>query len=116
MKIEERIMDSIVILRLVGDVASSECGTLLKSKVRSLASHGYRNVVLDLERVGLVDSTGLGEIVCAQITLTRRGGIVKLLHLTTRMQDLLIMTKLVKVFETFDSEADAVRSFSAPTA
>jgi anti-sigma B factor antagonist len=59
-----------------------------------------------------VDSAGLGEIVRCFTTVSRKNGKLKLLHLTKRIQDLLSITKLITVFETYDSEQDAVKSFS----
>ena len=63
-----------------------------------------------------IDSAGLGEIVRTYTTVSRQGGSLKLLNLTKRIQDLLSITKLLTVFETYDSEGDAVRSFSSPEA
>jgi anti-sigma B factor antagonist len=70
-------------------------------------------VVLNLEGVPYIDSAGLGEIVRTYTTISRQGGSMKLLNLTKRITDLLSITKLLTVFETYDNEADAVRSFSA---
>ena len=78
-------------------------------KVRALAS---ARVVLNLGGVDYVDSAGLGELVGAYTTVTRAGGKMKLLNVTKKMRDLLSITKLLTVFETFDSEQDAVKSFN----
>ncbi len=74
---------------------------------------GHKKVVLNLAEVPYIDSAGLGEIVRTYTTVSRQGGSLKLLHLTKRITDLLSITKLLTVFETFDSENEAVQSFSA---
>jgi anti-sigma B factor antagonist len=86
---------------------------LLKDKLNSLLQQGRRKVVLNLEEVPYIDSAGLGQIVGGYTTITRQGGSLKLLNLTKRITDLLSITKLLTVFETYDSEADAVRSFTS---
>ena len=86
---------------------------MLKDKVNSLVNQGHRKIVLNLADVPYVDSAGLGEIVRTYTTVSRHGGSMKLLNLTKRITDLLAITKLLTVFETFDVESDAVRSFSA---
>ena len=74
---------------------------------------GKNKIVLNLANVPYIDSAGLGEIVRTYTTVSRQGGSLKLLNLTKRIHDLLSITKLLTVFETFDSEGEAVRSFSA---
>ena len=73
---------------------------------------GKKKLVLNLEGVPYIDSAGLGEIVRTFTTVSRQGGSLKLLNLTKRIEDLLAITKLLTVFETFDSEAEAVQSYS----
>ena len=85
---------------------------LLKDKVNSLILQGRKKLVLNLADVPYVDSAGLGEIVRTYTTVTKQGGSLKLANLTKRITDLLSITKLLTVFDTYDSEADAVRSFS----
>jgi anti-sigma B factor antagonist len=82
--------------------------------VNSLVNQGQRKIVLNLAEVPYLDSAGLGEVVRAYTTVTKQGGSLKLLNLTKRITDLLSITKLLTVFDTFDSEDEAVRSFSAP--
>jgi anti-sigma B factor antagonist len=86
---------------------------LLKDKVNSVTMQGRRKIVLNLADVPYIDSAGLGEIVRTYTTVSRQGGQMKLLNLTKRITDLLSITKLLTVFETYDNEADAVRSFSS---
>jgi anti-sigma B factor antagonist len=76
-------------------------------------NQGYSKLLLNLEGVPYIDSAGLGEIVRTYTTVSRQGGSLKLLNLTKRITDLLAITKLLTVFETFDSETDALKSFSA---
>jgi anti-sigma B factor antagonist len=86
---------------------------LLKDKINSLLAAGKKKLLLNLESVPYIDSAGLGEVVRTYTTVSRQGGSLKLLNLTKRITDLLSITKLLTVFETFDSENEAVRSFSA---
>ena len=113
MQIDERAVGDVVVLDLKGKVTLGEGDELLKDKVNSLVNQGKKKIVLNLEGVPYIDSAGLGEIVRTYTTVSRQGGSLKLLGLTKRITDLLSITKLLTVFETFDSESDAVRSFSA---
>src|SRR4029078_305301 len=113
MQIEERSAGDVTVLDLKGKMTLGEGDELLKDKINSLVQQGRRKVVLNLEGVPYIDSAGLGEIVRTYTTINRQGGSLKLLNLTKRITDLLSITKLLTVFETYDSEADAVRSFSA---
>jgi anti-sigma B factor antagonist len=113
MQIEERRVGDVVVLDLKGKITLGEGDELLKDKVNSLVNQGHRKLVLNLEGVPYIDSAGLGEIVRTYTTVSRQSGSLKLLNLTKRITDLLSITKLLTVFETFDSESEAVRSFSA---
>jgi anti-sigma B factor antagonist len=113
MQIEERKVGEVVVLDLKGKITLGEGDELLKDKINSLVNQGYTKLLLNLEGVPYIDSAGLGEIVRTYTTVSRQGGSLKLLNLTKRITDLLAITKLLTVFETFDAESDAVRSFSA---
>ena len=113
MQIEERVVGDVVVLDLKGRVTLGEGDQLLKDKVNSLVNQGRKRMVLNLAGVPYVDSAGLGEIVGSYTTVSRQGGSLKLLNLTKKITDLLAITKLLTVFETFESEDEAVRSFSA---
>lgn len=113
MQIEERAVGDVTVLDLKGRVTLGEGDELLKDKVNSLINQGRRKLILNLAEVPYVDSAGLGEIVRTYTTVSRQGGSLKLLSLTKRITDLLSITKLLTVFETFESEDEAVRSFSA---
>jgi anti-sigma B factor antagonist len=113
MQIDERNVGDVVVLDLKGKVTLGAGDELLKDKVNSLVNQGHRKIILNLADVPYVDSAGLGEIVRTYTTVSKNGGSLKLLNLTKRITDLLAITKLLTVFETFDAESDAVRSFSA---
>jgi anti-sigma B factor antagonist len=113
MQIEERAVGDVMILDLKGKITLGEGDELLKDKINSLVNQGQRKIVLNLAGVPYIDSAGLGEVVRTYTTVSRQGGSLKLLNLTKRITDLLSITKLLTVFETFESENDAVRSFSA---
>jgi anti-sigma B factor antagonist len=113
MTIQERVVGTVTVLDLNGKLVLGDGDTLLKDKIHSLVFQSRKNIVLNLGGVSYVDSSGLGAIVASFVTAKNNGGQVKLLNLTTRLQDLLTIAKLLTVFETFDTEADAVRSFPA---
>ena len=113
MQITERQVGDVMILDLKGKITLGEGDELLKDKVNSLVNQGRRKIVLNLAEVPYLDSAGLGEVVRAYTTVSRQGGSLKLLNLTKRITDLLSITKLLTVFETYDSETEAIRSFSA---
>ena len=112
MEIAERTVNDITVLDLKGKMTLGEGDELLKDKINSLLAAGKKKLVLNLEGVPYIDSAGLGEIVRTFTTVSRQGGSLKLLNLTKRIEDLLSITKLLTVFETFEAEADAIKSFS----
>lgn len=112
MEIVERTVSDVTVLDLKGKMTLGEGDELLKDKLNTLLTGGKKKLLLNLEGVPYIDSAGLGEIVRAFMTVSREGGKLKLLNLTKRIEDLLSITKLLTVFETFDSEADAIKSFS----
>ena len=113
MKIEERTVGNVTILDLKGKLTLGDGDTLLKDKVHSLLHQGRKHFLLNLGDVPYIDSAGIGEVVSTFATVSRQGGTLKLLNLTKRIHDLLAITKLLTVFDTFDNEAEAVTSFSA---
>jgi anti-sigma B factor antagonist len=115
MVIEERVVGEVTILDLKGKMTLGEGDELLKDKINSLIHQGQKKLLLNLESVPYIDSAGLGEIVRTYTTVSRQGGNLKLVNLTKRITDLLSITKLLTVFETFDSEAEALKSFQAST-
>jgi anti-sigma B factor antagonist len=113
MQIDERTVGDVLVLDVNGRITLGEGDEILKDKVNSLLNQGKKKIVLNLADVPYVDSAGLGAIVRTYTTVSRQGGSLKLLNLTKRITDLLSITKLLTVFETYDSEDDAVQSFSA---
>ncbi len=113
MQIEERIVGDVTILDLKGKMTLGEGDELLKDKINSLIHQGKKKLLLNLEGVPYIDSAGLGEIVRTYTTVSRQGGSLKLVNLTKRITDLLSITKLLTVFETFDAEKDAISSFQS---
>lgn len=112
MQIEERPTGDVMILDLKGKLTIGEGDELLKDKINSLIQQGHKKLVMNLEGVPYVDSAGLGEIVRTYTTVSRQGGSLKLLHLTKRIKDLLTITKLLQVFDVFETEQEALQSFS----
>ena len=112
MQIEERAAGDVIILDLKGKMTLGEGDETLKDKVDTLTAQGRKKLVLNLAEVPYIDSAGLGEIVRTYATVSRQGGSLKLLNLTKRIEDLLSITKLLTVFETFDTEAEAINSFA----
>jgi anti-sigma B factor antagonist len=113
MQIHQRAVGDVMIVDLSGKMTLGEGDELLRDKVNSLVQQGQKKIVLNLAEVPYIDSAGLGEIVRTYTTVSRQGGNLKLLSLTKRIQDLLAITKLLTVFETFENEQDAVKSFGA---
>jgi anti-sigma B factor antagonist len=111
MQIEERIVDGVTILDLKGKMTLGEGDELLKDKINSLMNQGRGKILLNLEGVPYIDSAGLGEIVRTYTTVSRQGGTMKLVNLTKRITDLLAITKLLTVFETYDNESEALKSY-----
>ena len=111
MKIVERQVGDVVILDLHGKILIGEGDDALRDAVTRLGDGGKTKILLNLADVPYVDSAGLGEIVRCYTTVSKKGGKLKLLNLTAKIRDLLAITKLLTVFETSDSEADAVKSF-----
>lgn len=112
MDIVERTVNDVTILDLKGKMTLGEGDELLKDKINSLLAAGRKKLLLNLEGVPYIDSAGLGEVVRTYTTVSRQGGSLKLLNLTKRIEDLLSITKLLTVFDTFDSEAEAVQSYT----
>jgi anti-sigma B factor antagonist len=112
MQIEERVVDDVTILDLKGKITLGDGDEVLRDRINSLALQNRLRVILNLEDVPYIDSAGLGVIVRTYTTISRQGGQLKLVNLTKRITDLLSITKLLTVFETFDTEAEALQSFS----
>jgi anti-sigma B factor antagonist len=113
MQIEERVVNDVTILDLKGKITLGDGDEALKEKINSLVQQNRRRILLNLADVPYIDSAGLGEVVRTYTTVSRQGGKLKLVNLTKRITDLLSITKLLTVFETFESVPEAVKSFKA---
>ena len=112
MQLEQRFAGDVAIIKVTGDITLNKGGdVLLKDKVQSLLQQGHKHLLVDLSGVSYVDSAGLGELVQLYATTRNHGGALKLLNVTKRLRDLLVVTKLLTVFEAFDDEASALGSF-----
>ena len=112
MELRERSAGEVTVIAVTGDITLSKGGDVqLRDKVESLLLRGKKWLVLDLGGVVYVDSAGLGQLVQLQATTLRHGGSLKLLNLTKRMSDVLVVTRLSTVFDSYGSEAEAVASF-----
>lgn len=112
MHIEERQSGDVMILDLTGKLTIGEGDELLKDKINSVLHQGHKKLLLNLSNVPYVDSAGLGQMVSTLHSVNRQGGKLKLLNLTSRIKDLLSITKLLTVFDSFDDEREALDSFS----
>ncbi|HTU45687.1 MAG TPA: STAS domain-containing protein [Bryobacteraceae bacterium] len=111
LEVAQREIENILILDLHGRLILGPDATDLRGTVVSVSSQGKNNVIVNLKDVDYIDSTGLGTLVIAHSTFEKAGGAMKLLHLSKRSAELLILTKLSTVFELFDDEQAAINSF-----
>ena len=108
---EQREREGIVILDLHGRLVVGEATSALREKIRELSETGRHNLIVNLQDVDYIDSTGLGGLVISYTTLKKAGGALKVTNLSRRNIELLVLTKLSTVFEVFNDEQDAVNSF-----
>ncbi|HOQ45214.1 MAG TPA: STAS domain-containing protein [Bryobacteraceae bacterium] len=111
-KITLRQVGDVTVLDVAGRITLGEGSSHLRESIRELLGNGKKKILLNLSEVSYIDSSGIGELVSGFTSVTNQGGQLKLLNLTKRVRDLLQITKLYTVFEVFDDEAAAVRSFS----
>jgi anti-sigma B factor antagonist len=114
-KIEERNIGQVTILDIVGRLTIDQAAEHLKDKINSLVSQQRTHVLLNLKNVPYIDSGGLGQLVASYGSVMKAGGALKLLNVGSRNHDLLSITRLVTLFETFDTEAEGVQSFATIT-
>lgn len=113
LQIQKRENGQVAILDLDGRLTLGEDSVTLRDSVRGLLADGHKNIVINMKNVDYVDSSGLGELVSAFATAKRDDAKLKLINLAQRVHGLLQITKLLTVFETYDSEEEAIRSFEA---
>ena len=109
--VKERQAGDVTILDLNGEVRMGDGSIALRDSIRKLADNGKQKLLLNLAGVKYVDSSGIGELIANYTTVTRQGGQLKLLNLTDRIQNLLVITKLLTVFDSYDNEPEALKSF-----
>ena len=115
MEIIERTVGAITILDLNGKLTIDEGAQLLKDKSESLVFQARVHVIVNLGSVPYIDSGGLGQLVACYTTLAKAGGRLKLMNVNKKNHDLLSITKLVSVFDSFDTEREAIESYATPT-
>jgi len=111
--IHERREGDLAILDLKGRIRISGGTLALHKSIRCLAEEGKTKILLNLAGVTHIDSTGLGELISSHVTLTNKGGQIKLVHLTERLQDIMTITELVTVFDIYHNDPDALGSFKS---
>lgn len=112
MKIHEQIKEGITVIKLSGKLISGPELMGLKTAFQNTVNQDrHKKVLLDLGDVSWMDSSGLGVIVSGHTTIRRAGGEMKILNATKKIHELFIITKLITVFDTFQDENEALRSF-----
>jgi anti-sigma B factor antagonist len=111
-KLTNRQVGDVTVIDANGRITLGEGSSTFRDSIRDLTAKGNKKILLNLGDVSYIDSSGIGEMVSGFTSVTNQGGQLKLLNLTKRVKDLLQITKLYTVFEVFDDEAAAVRSFS----
>lgn len=113
MKITERRIGDVVVVDLAGKLTLSDDVDRLKDRINKLVFRDEKHIVVNLAEVTSIDSSGLGELVACYTTAWRAGAVIKVANAGKRIHDLLVLTKLFTIFDTYESEAAAVESFSA---
>lgn len=111
MKANTRTVDDVEIITLQGKITIGAGDTQLREVITNAVNAGRTKILLDLAGVTTIDSSGIGELVSSYTTVTNRGGKLKLLHLPAKLNELLHITQLITVFEVYDNEDEAIRSF-----
>lgn len=111
-KMSSRQVGDVTVVDATGRITLGEGATIFRDTIRDLAAKGNKKILVNLADVSYIDSSGIGEMVSSFTTVTNHGGQLKLLSLTKRVKDLLQITKLYTVFEVFEDESSAVRSFA----
>jgi anti-sigma B factor antagonist len=111
LNIHSREADGVMMLDLKGRITTGEPSVTVRDAVRREIDNGFKNIILDMGEIAYIDSAGLGELIAAYTTVKNRGGHLKLLHLTKRLNELMQITKLYTVFDVYDDEVRALGSF-----
>lgn len=107
-----REVDGVSVVALEGRIVLGEESNALREKVKGMINEGKKKVVLNMQNVTFIDSAGLGTLVAAHHSAKSQGAALKLAHLGSKFQEVLQITKLLTVFDVYNSEAEAVASFS----
>lgn len=113
MKIETRSIGDVQILDCSGKITLGEGTISVRNAVRDIVQRGPKKIVLNLADINYIDSSGVGELVSTYTTVMNSGGQLKLLNLTKKIRELLTITKLLTVFDTYEDEKAALASFEA---
>ena len=111
LEVTERQAGDVTILDMNGSVRMGEGAIALRNSIRGLSDGGKKKILLNLGGVKNIDSSGIGELIANYTTVSRDGGQLKLLNLTDKIQNLLVITKLLTVFDSYDNETEALNSF-----
>jgi anti-sigma B factor antagonist len=111
LNISERQVGDVTILDMDGKITIGEGSVSLRTAIRRLLEDGKKKILLNLAKVGYIDSSGIGELVSSYTAINKESGQLKLLNLTQKLQDLLTITKLLTVFDVYESEEEALSSF-----
>jgi anti-sigma B factor antagonist len=112
LKMTNREVDGVSVVALDGRIVLGEESNALREKVKSLLAEGKKKIVLNMDNITFIDSAGLGTLVAAHHSAKSQGSSLRLCHLGSKFQEVLQITKLLTVFDVFDTEAAAVASFS----
>jgi len=112
LKITSSDVDGASVVALDGRIVLGEESKSLREKLKGLIAEGNKQIVLNMDNITYIDSTGLGTLVAAQVSAKTQGASLKLCNLGRKFQELLQLTKLLTVFEVCSTEAAAVASFS----
>src|SRR5437667_9526666 len=111
LNISERQAGDVTVLDMGGKITIGEGSVALRTGIRRLLEEGKKKILLNLAGVGYIDSSGIGELVSSYTAINKDGGQLKLLNLTQKLRDLLTIPKLLTVFDSYDTEADALSNF-----
>jgi anti-anti-sigma factor len=111
MKISTKNVDGIEIINLQGKITIGSGDTQMRDVITQAIDNGNDKILLDMSGVTTIDSSGIGELVGSFTTVTNRGGRLKLLHLPAKVNDLLHVTQLITVFEVYETQEEAIKSF-----
>ena len=112
LKMTQREVDGVTVVALDGRIVLGEESNALREKVKSLIAGGKKKIVLNMANITFIDSAGLGTLVAAHHSAKTQGASLKLCHLGSKFQEVLQITKLLTVFDVYNSEAEAVSSFA----